>query len=525
MNKKLSTLQLVLMTLGGIIGCGWLFSPFYGFQLAGVGVIYSWCIAACIIIVIGTSFALMCNKFPIVGGIYRLTTITHNKRLSSVFLLLGWLSYLVYAPLEAQSVVQYLGYWIPHLTKYNNAQITLSWNGIGVAILIIMLITWFNTLIITKVAKANNWVSIWKIIIPLLVAIVLIIKFGKIQNFAYHMNAQPINLEHIFLAITSTGIAFAFSGFQNGLSLAHQVQSPKKALSYSLFIPVIVCVIIYICLSLIYILCLDGKCKSLVNATAPLLGIVSLFSVNWLFAILFVDAVVAPLGTTNVFIAVTSRVLYSVGRELHPNGPLTKLNNHNSPVVALWINAILGIVFLLPFPTWTELVSFLSSITVFAYLSGPITLMTLNHNKLFLKDNFNFLYEIIGILGFIFCGLLIYWSGLNNLLYLFIALIFVNGIYAFFVKTSAKDEQHHNTEISFYLIISTFIENWYLFGYVGGLWGVSYFNKHHLILFPYDNIIVACLGILFGYIFTKNCVNKNAIQQNINRLSIEIKTQ
>jgi len=72
MHNKLSTLQLALISTGGMIGCGWLFSPFYGYQTAGIGVIYSWFITAIITLIIGLSFAEVCTSIPIVGGIYRL---------------------------------------------------------------------------------------------------------------------------------------------------------------------------------------------------------------------------------------------------------------------------------------------------------------------------------------------------------------------------------------------------------------------------------------------------------------------
>lgn len=44
--KKLSTMAVVFISTGGMIGSGWLFSPYYGFQTAGQGVIISWFIKA-----------------------------------------------------------------------------------------------------------------------------------------------------------------------------------------------------------------------------------------------------------------------------------------------------------------------------------------------------------------------------------------------------------------------------------------------------------------------------------------------
>ena len=64
-QNKLSTLQLVLLSTGGMIGAGWLFSPYYGFQTAGVGVLISWIITIAITFVIGLSFAEVACILPI----------------------------------------------------------------------------------------------------------------------------------------------------------------------------------------------------------------------------------------------------------------------------------------------------------------------------------------------------------------------------------------------------------------------------------------------------------------------------
>ena len=101
--KKLSTAQIMLLSTGGMIGAGWLFSPYYGFHTAGIGVILSWVIVAVMTFIIGLSFAEVSTFLPMVGGISRFMGITHDKPVSFVFLTLGWLSYVVYLPLEIQS--------------------------------------------------------------------------------------------------------------------------------------------------------------------------------------------------------------------------------------------------------------------------------------------------------------------------------------------------------------------------------------------------------------------------------------
>ncbi len=91
--KKLNSLQLVLFAVSGIIGSGWLFSPYYGLQIAHSGVFLSWFIAATLSTIIGLCFAEVTSALPLDGGMVRLFSVTHNKQLGFIFLAIGWMSY------------------------------------------------------------------------------------------------------------------------------------------------------------------------------------------------------------------------------------------------------------------------------------------------------------------------------------------------------------------------------------------------------------------------------------------------
>ena len=79
--KKISTWQLILLSTGGMIGSGWLFSPYYGFQTAGVGVLISWFLTALLSLIIGLAFAEVASILPIVGGVMRFIGVTHSRAL------------------------------------------------------------------------------------------------------------------------------------------------------------------------------------------------------------------------------------------------------------------------------------------------------------------------------------------------------------------------------------------------------------------------------------------------------------
>jgi amino acid transporter len=508
-KHKLSTWQLVLISTGGMFGAGWLFSPYYGFQMAGVGVLVSWVISGLLSLVIGLSFIEIHSRLPIIGGVPRFVGITHNRNLAFVFMALSWLSYVVFLPLEAQSAIQYLGFWWHDLVHHGSRGVELSGLGLGLAVMIIFGLTWFNTFFVTNVAKFNSVVSVGKLMIPIIVVATLIFSFGKWENVVANYHAMPVSVEAILLAITTSGMAFAFTGFQNGLVLASYAKNYKRAVPYSVFAPIIFGGAIYFCLSLTFIACLPASKHLADTAVAPLLGLVAIFSAHFLFTILFIDAISAPLGTANVFTAVTGRVLYGLGRDFFPNSFLTKLNKYNAPQIALWISAIFGVCFLLPFPTWKELVNFLSSIMVFSYLAGPIALILLRRalpeeDKMFKVRCCN----LLGYTGFACCSLLVYWSGMDNLLYLALALILISMCYGIFVRGS--------------LLIRAFAQSWYLMVYMLLMALVSYLRSKNNISFPLDNAIVILIGLITCKIMLKNSLPQEQIIQNVQHLKKEV---
>ncbi len=510
--KKISTWSLILISTGGMIGSGWLFSPFYGLQTAGTGVMLSWLVTALLTLIIGLSFAEVATMLPIVGGVMRFIGVTHSRPLGFIFIVLAWVSYIVYLPLEAQSALQYLGFWIPELIRHEQGGVSLSVLGLVAALLIMIFLTWFNTLHLSRVAKANSIVSIWKLIIPAAIAIGVIIFYGKPEHVISNHSLTQMGVEPILLAITSSGLAFAFAGFQNGLILANSCKNPKLAIPLSVIAPVVIGWAIYSLLSLMFISCLPHEKMSLVTGVAPLLGLLSLFGLHYVYIVLFVDAVIAPMGTANVYTTVTGKILLGIGREFFPRSVLTKINKNSAPHIALWINLVLGACFLLPFPTWTQLVNFLSSLTLLSCLSGPLALMVLRKKFPNLERKFKLPFPtLFGYLGFASCSYFVYWSGTDNLLYLVVLILLC--CCAYWLIFARKQP------------LLALRKSWYMTAYVAVLYAISYAHTIHALAFPIDNILVFVSSIIFTSIFLLNQESTPTIGNNIDILKLELQRE
>ncbi len=506
---KLSTWQLVLLSSGGMIGLGWIFSPYYGFQVAGVGVLLSWVIASIMILIIGLSFAEVVTLLPVVGGLARFIGITHNSTVSFVFLTLAWLSYVVYLPLEVQSAVFYLSFWFKGLVVEHGNGATLSYTGLYVSFLIIIALAWFNSLFIDNVARVNSLVSIWKITIPIGIALLLITLFGSWDNVHLANVNNQFSFEKVLLAVTSGGLAFAFTGFQNGLILANSAKNPKMAIPLSLFLPVTIGLLLYSSLSLIYITCLGDK-ELFLTDSAPLFGLVALFNIHIIITILFADVIVSPLGTANVYTTSTARVLYGFAKDFFPDSALNKLNKYYAPSYCIWFNALIGALFLLPFPTWHQLVNFLSSIVIFSCISGPISLIILRQQFPYVERSFTVsCHKLIGYCGFTCCSLIIYWSELSNLICLAILVLLAIICYNLLIEKQAVR------------LSVSLKNNFFIVGYLLSLALVKYMHQAKLIIFPVDNLLVIVISLIACKIFITNKINATEISDNFLRFSNE----
>lgn len=489
--KKLNSLQLVLFAVSGIIGSGWLFSPYYGLQIAHSGVFLSWFIAAALSTIIGLCFAEVTSAMPLDGGMVRLFSVTHNKQLGFIFLAIGWMSYLVYLPIESQAAVQYLGFWFPKLVVHKSYGICLSYLGLMLTIFIMLGLTMLNTLHINKVSKISAVVTVWKLSIPILLSLVVIFCYGSFDHLKSYVATYPIKLEPSLLAICNGGLAFAYIGFQNCIVIARSADRKKMTIPISLFGSIAICFIIYSLLSLMFVMSNTNIMESH-NHIAPLLGLVNLLGMHYFYTILFIDAVLAPLGAATVYTAITSRVLFGMGLEFLSNSILSKTNEQQVPTFCLWINFLIGICFLMPSPSWSQLVNFLSSLTILSCLSGPVSLILLRKSAPDLERPFKIKhYKFWGYLGFISCSLLVYWSGVKNLFYLILIILFCS---LFYVQMFEKSKNYIKSITSNSSVLS---------GYIVSLFLVSTLKQFNFISFPYDNLIIIVVSVIYCYLFVK----------------------
>ena len=77
-KRSIGKISLLFTAIGGIIGSGWLFGPYYASQVAGPASLLSWVIGGVLMMLIALTFAELSAMLPLVGGVARFSHFSHG---------------------------------------------------------------------------------------------------------------------------------------------------------------------------------------------------------------------------------------------------------------------------------------------------------------------------------------------------------------------------------------------------------------------------------------------------------------
>jgi amino acid transporter len=85
------------------------------------------------------------------------------------------------------------------------------------------------------------------------------------------------------------------------------------------------------------------------------------------------------------------------------------------PVFGVIIAAIIGLLFLLPFPSWSSLIYIVTGASVMMYAGAPLALGALRKSKPNLARSYRLpAAGVIAPLSFVLANFIVYWSGWNT---------------------------------------------------------------------------------------------------------------
>jgi amino acid transporter len=500
LKRDVGLFGLMWASEGSLIGSGWLFGAFFALTIAGPSALIGWGVASVIVILLALVHAELGGMFPVSGGTSRYPHYAYGSLAGGTF---GWFAYIqaaTVAPVEVLATIQYFstvswasGWYKPPIAGQING--TLSGGGIIAAVVLMLAFTYLNLVGIRWLANLNTGLTTWKVIIPVLALVVLLVSNFHGGNFSagggfFIPGGFNIGAKSILVAIPGGGIVFALLGFEQAVQLGGESKNPQRDLPRAVIGSILIGATIYILLQFTFIAALNpativhyhtwvnlASDKSL--SGGPFYTVAKVAGLAWLAWILRVDAVASPAGTGLIYLTSSTRLSFGLSKNGYIPEVFEKTSQRTKvPVLGVIIAAIIGLLFLLPFPSWSSLIFIVTGASVLMYAGAPLALGALRKSKPDLPRSYRLPGAVvIAPLSFVLANFIVYWSGWNTVSLLMAVLLvgyilMVLSAYLHLNKHVPKVDWGSAVWIFPYMIGMTIISYFGNFG-TGGLFGVG----------------------------------------------------
>jgi len=474
----------MFVSLGSIIGSGWLLGALNAAEVAGPASILSWVLAAMMLSTLALTYAELGATYPVAGGAGRFPYYSHGPWAGFVAGWAGWLQAVFIAPVEILAALNYVNSvdWVhEHFNMLDNG--LLNGNGLIVALIMMALFTAINLAGAKFLSDSNVVVVIWKTLVPALAVVVVAgMKFDG-GNFTAGGGFMPHGFHGVFVALTG-GVVFALQGFEQAVQLAGEARDPRRDISRAIITAMAIGAVLYSALQLVMITAFDpanllhGWEKPLgtgVSAYGAWYSIAIAVGAGWLAKVLLIDAVISPAGTGIVYVGTSARLSYALGEEREMPTVLSKTNDKGVPVVSILVAAAIGCIAFGPFKGWKQLVEVVTGSTAIMYSFAPLSLAALH--KLDPDRPRTYRAPVPALLlpaAFCSANLIVYWSGFETVWKLVVAMGV--GVVLFAIGAAVK-----KTGVSDRLRYGAWIAPWLggqvLLGWVGRYGGRNYLDN------------------------------------------------
>ncbi len=528
LRRSLSRFEMLYLSLGGIIGSGWLFGSLYADSVAGPASVLSWVIGGILVLFIGLTYAEIASSIPKSGGTVRYPHYSHG---GFVGFFMAW-SYLLAISaepaIESTAVVTYMSLFLPSLINHGY----LTTEGLGLAYFLMVVFFFINYMGVNVLGKVSHGAGWWKLIVPA-ITILLIIAFSFHPGNFTATTFAPYGASSILIAIPTTGVVFAYLGFRQAIEYGGEGKNPQKDIPFAVIGSILISVVLYTLLQVAFTGGINWSTVKYVNShgvptftlapgnwtglahstlvsgpfyleivNSPVVGfLLTLFTI-W-SAILIIDAIISPSGSAWIYVGSGARTVYGFATSGYFPPFLMKIGKNKVPVLSLLVSVILGGVFLLPFPAWQVLVSIISSASVFTYIMGGIALESLRRNAPCLDRPFKLKNsKILAPLATVSAGLIIYWAGFSTLFYVFTAAMLGLPIfYAYYAHKSLRLRKSTSILLSLIDVITIPLLSLYLFSSTRGLTAP---NNLAFIAYVTSIAVLMTVNVLFSLKHSKN---------------------
>jgi len=504
-RRDVGPFALMLTGLGSIIGSGWLFGAWRAAQIAGPGAVWAWVIGAVIILAIALTYAELGAMFPESGGMVRYGHYSHGSLVGFIAAWANWIAIVSVIPVEAEASAQYMSSWKWEWAKnlYHQApggHGELSHPGLAIAAVLVFCYFLLNYWSVKLFARSNAAITVFKLVIPALTAVLLMMSGFHPENFSVgiHGEAHSTDFASVLTAVAIAGIVFSFNGFQSPVNLAGEAKNPGKSIPFAIVCSIVLATVIYVLLQVSFIGAVPREMLANIgwhgiDFSSPFADLAIILGLHWLATLLFIDAVISPSGTGMTYTATTARMLYGMER----NGTLPKILGHvhakwGVPRPAMWVNLAVSYLFLFKFRGWGTLAAVISVATIISYLTGPVSVMTLRrtapglHRPLRLAG-----LPVLAGIAFIMSTELLYWAKWPLTGEIILLMVVALPIYFYYQAKAGWRDFGRQLKGA-----------WWLIAYLPTIAFVSWagsttFGGHGYLPYGWDLAVVAAIGFVF----------------------------
>jgi amino acid transporter len=249
-RRQLGFWPLLGLSVGNIIGSGWLFAALLGSTIAGPAAIISWFIVTALVLMIGTIYAELSAMHPESGGTVRYSAYSNGLYSAGIISFGAFLALVAGGGSEVTAVLTYLAHFWPGLLDPKALQLT--WFGTGLAS--------------CSSSPSPAWPcsgALHRTHQPSLDRD----QAGGADPHTDRLRLRrlpPRQLQRpspgrlalygaagIFAAIPLSGMMYAFGGFPNARDLGHERSDPRRRLPPVLFSAIGITAVIYILLQVV----------------------------------------------------------------------------------------------------------------------------------------------------------------------------------------------------------------------------------------------------------------------------------
>lgn len=378
--------SLLAICIGSIVGGGWLSAALSASMIAGPAALITWTISAVAVLILALIYAELGVRYPVGAGSAYFPRIAFGTLAGFAS---GWfylLNAATLAPIEVKIALTYASPYATWLTDGNPTQ--LSFPGYIIAAIVLAILTVINFLPVSRLANLAWFVMLFKFGALFVVIVVLLSVNGHFDNL-YTNGFFVMGVPSVFVAIASpmSAIMFALLGFDQAVQFGAESGSRnfiRKAVLWSVGLSAFA----YLALQLGFTVALDpgllaggaDAWKNLGNhfadqAVVPFTTLANDTGVGWLAYVILPAALIAPVATGGLYLAGASRVLLAWARTSKAHtGFLAMVDERRAPLPAVVLVGLVGVVVLIPFPSWQDQLSFITKATVLCYALQALSL-------------------------------------------------------------------------------------------------------------------------------------------------------